>query len=170
VINKFPAPANFLEQEVTFCWYDTVSLKPIRSYSGYLWSTGNTTATTTVDQAGAYWLQVTDQHHCIGKDTITVKADNDCKLGIHFYNAFTPNNDNKNDVFKPVVEGTLTYYNLVIYNRWGQKVFETDDWHKGWMGNFNGYQQPAGIYVYTVTYQLPRSARKNQKGTVLLMR
>lgn len=170
VSKKFTAPANFLEKEVTFCWYDSIILKSTKSFSNYLWSTGSTTATTTVNQASDYWLQVGDEHHCIGKDTITAIADLSCKLGIHFYNAFTPNNDNKNDVFKPVVEGSLSYFNMVIYNRWGQKVFETNDWHKGWSGNLNGTPQPAGIYAYNITYQLLRSARKNQKGTVMLIR
>ena len=73
-------------------------------------------------------------------------------------------------MFKPVVEGTLLYYNMVIYNRWGQKVFETNDWRKGWSGYFNNSPQPAGMYVYNITYQLPRSTKKNQKGTVLLIR
>jgi gliding motility-associated-like protein len=166
----FTPPSNFLEKEITYCWYDSVLLKSQFSFSGYLWSNGSTNASITVGQEGVYWLQVMDQHHCIGIDTIAVKANPDCKLGIHFYNAFTPNNDNKNDVFKPVVEGALVYYHMIIYNRWGQKVFETNDWHNGWSGNFNNYPQPAGMYVYNITYQLPRSARKNQKGTVLLMR
>lgn len=171
LVNKiFPPPANFLDKEISYCWYDSVLLKPNFSFSKYLWSNGSTTAAITVGQEGEYWLQVMDQNQCIGKDTITVKTDPDCKLGIHFYNAFTPNNDNKNDVFKPVVEGALLYYKMVIFNRWGQKVFETNDWHKGWSGNFNNNPQPAGMYVYNITYQLPHSTKKNQKGTVLLIR
>jgi len=72
--------------------------------------------------------------------------------GITYYvpNSFTPNGDGINSVFIPVItEGLdLNEYELIIYNRWGEKVFETNEVTTGWDGTFNGKQVPTGTYVW----------------------
>jgi gliding motility-associated-like protein len=71
-------------------------------------------------------------------------------------NAFTPNNDMLNNYYKPVGNNGIQYYNMKIYNRWGQKLFEwegdmTDDQSVGsWDGRFNGVMQQEGVYVVLI--------------------
>ena len=69
----------------------------------------------------------------------------------------------------------LDYY-MIIYNRWGQKVFESNDYQTGWNGTLNGNDSPSGLYTYLITYKI--SDPKNQttgelkkiRGTVTLVR
>ena len=88
-------------------------------------------------------------------------------------NAFTPNNDGNNDDFrgKGYVEA-ISDFNMSIWNRWGQMVYETDDPVQGWNGtdNNNGLPSPQGVYVYKVVYTDPRGERKMLEGHVTLLR
>ena len=88
---------------------------------------------------------------------------------VYFPSAFTPNNDSKNDVFRILNAHNLLDYNLLIYNRWGQKVFETKDYNAGWNGIYNGVLQTIGVYVWYSTFKL-LGRNVQMKGTVLLIR
>jgi gliding motility-associated-like protein len=88
---------------------------------------------------------------------------------ISFPNAFTPNNDGKNDLFKILNATNLQAYHLAIYSRWGQEVFETNDFSKGWDGKFNGRAQDQGVYVWFCDYH-KNGVHKESKGTVTLLR
>lgn len=66
-------------------------------------------------------------------------------------NAFTPNKDGKNELFKPVC-GRFSNYTFIIYNRLGQKVFETNNPDEGWNGQFKGITQKQGAYIYYIRY------------------
>ena len=84
--------------------------------------------------------------------------------------AFTPNNDGKNDVLKPILIGMKRLDFFTMYNRFGQVVFTTSDSSKGWNGNINGVQQPTGIYVI-LAQGVDYSGKKIVKqGTVVLLR
>ena len=89
------------------------------------------------------------------------------------YNVFTPNGDGKNDVFKPRVVGDK-YYHIMIFNRWGEKVFETTDPKDDWNGmNRNtGADCPAGAYYYIIKYDLigAHTGFGSKTGTVTLIR
>jgi len=135
----------------------------------YLWNNGTTSGSITVDQEGIYWLEVDNFSGCIGSDTVTVKQ---MKCECYFYvpNAFTPNSDGKNEHFKPVYDCDVSSYNMRIYNRWGQAVFETSEIEDGWDGRFKGSDAPGGIYVYVISY-IPlikgnRTDRTTRSGTV----
>jgi gliding motility-associated-like protein len=66
---------------------------------------------------------------------------------IYVPNAFTPNGDGKNDVLKVIPIGFKSFDFLAVYNRYGQQVFFTNDWKKGWDGTVGGVKQDAGNYV-----------------------
>jgi gliding motility-associated-like protein len=66
---------------------------------------------------------------------------------LYFPTAFTPNADGLNDTFKPGGIGIKTYY-MAVYNRWGQKVFETHDLKTGWDGTYNGQPVDSETYIY----------------------
>jgi gliding motility-associated-like protein len=72
-------------------------------------------------------------------------------------NVFSPNNDSINDQFKPVGLSILNHpageqlqYHFRIFNRWGELIFETDDFTKGWDGTYKGKPAPLDVYMYTV--------------------
>jgi gliding motility-associated-like protein len=89
---------------------------------------------------------------------------------VQFPNAFTPNNDGLNDVFRPKVYGHVVKYHLLIYNRNGEKVFETFDYNKGWDGRVNGTEQQTTVFVWALTYQLEGKAQENKRGIITLIR
>jgi gliding motility-associated-like protein len=94
----------------------------------------------------------------------------DCLTGFYVPNAFTPNNDGLNDLFRPIIGGNIIRYQFSVYNRWGQIVFRTEKIQAGWNGSFLGKQQDGNVFIWTCTYQLDGGAVKNEKGTVVLVR
>ena len=61
-------------------------------------------------------------------------------------------------------------YSFVVYNRFGQKVFESADLSQGWDGRFQNIDSPADIFVWTCSFQLAGGNMENEKWTVMLMR
>jgi gliding motility-associated-like protein len=87
------------------------------------------------------------------------------------YNVFTPNGDGINDKFVPGIEGS-TKYNIKIFNRWGQKVFESNSPTDNWDGKdqTSGTPCPDGAYYYTWNFTLITGVDKSIKGAVTLIR
>lgn len=85
-------------------------------------------------------------------------------------NAFTPNGDGHNDIFRipPGVQFTLQELN--IFDRWGKRVFTTGDVTKGWDGTYQGSPTDTGMYVYLITGKTPVGKLVFLKGTVLMIR
>ncbi|MEZ4934044.1 MAG: gliding motility-associated C-terminal domain-containing protein [Saprospiraceae bacterium] len=88
-------------------------------------------------------------------------------------NAFTPNGDGFNDGFRGngVMEGA-TDFNLSIWNRYGEKLFETDDPFESWNGrkDNSGKLSPQGVYIVVVTYIEPRGAKRELRGYATLVK
>lgn len=84
--------------------------------------------------------------------------------------AFTPNGDGTNDIVYVRGWGIKQLLEFNIYNRWGQKVFFTDDIKQGWDGTFNGKKQNMDTYAYYVKVLLWNGTEKDKKGTISLMR
>ena len=84
-------------------------------------------------------------------------------------NAFTPNNDGKNDVFK-VYGSSIKDIEMKIYNQWGNFVFETKDNVTGWNGTQNGRHQPVGVYMYIIKIRLNNEDSFIKRGSVTLIR
>ena len=85
-------------------------------------------------------------------------------------NAFTPNDDGRNDLIRPIVVGELVKYEFAIYNRWGQVVFRSLDPGVGWDGRINGHIQAADQFVWTCMYQFAGEEITSAKGVFLLLR
>lgn len=86
-------------------------------------------------------------------------------------NAFTPNGDGRNDFLYPLNAVKAEQLEFRVFNRWGQEVFSTNDWKKGWDGRCQSVEQAAGIYIWTLTY-IDRDSKKqfSRKGKTLLVR
>jgi gliding motility-associated-like protein len=107
--------------------------------------------------------------NCTTQDFIKVKIYKS-PADIILPSAFTPNNDNKNDIFKPISIGisTIKYFN--IYNRLGQLIFTTSQINKGWDGYFNSIAQPSGTYIFEILATDFTGKSIAKKGTVVLIR
>jgi len=106
---------------------------------------------------------------CYAFDSITVKVTKTGENPFSVPNAFTPNNDGVNDCFGIRSWGNVTLQDFSIYNRWGQRVFETNNPSDCWDGTFQGEKQDAGAFVYLIR---ANSFCGNivRKGTLLLIR
>ena len=142
--------------------------------SEYLWSPAaslnsatlqNPLATLSADQK--FVVRVTDVAGCIGYDTVFIKV----YAGPAYYvpNAFSPNGDGLNDVFRPVPVGIVTTQWFRIFNRFGETVFENNEYMKGWDGTLKGKRQPVGAYVWIVKGVDRNGKVVEMKGTVMLV-
>lgn len=89
---------------------------------------------------------------------------------IKYPTAFSPDNNNLNDSFKPSYKGTINNYVFKIYNRWGENVFETNNLAKGWDGFYKSEIQTIETYTWYCTYTDYKNEEKLLKGTVTLIR
>lgn len=122
-------------------------------------------------QTTTYTVTATDTFGCKEQDTITIFVlDIICDDPYVFIpNAFTPNKDDKNDVLR--VRGQfLTSVHLIIFDRWGEKVFETNDLNQGWDGTFRGKNCEPGVYVYYLEATCLGELFYFHKGNVTLIR
>ncbi len=94
-----------------------------------------------------YYLTVTDELGCTSSDSVIVHA----YPTIYVPNAFTPGGNIKNPVFYAYGLG-IADFNMTIYSRWGQILYESDDIYEGWDGTINGNEAQRGVYVWTIKY------------------
>lgn len=134
----------------------------------YLWQDGSTSNTYTVTQPGTYWVTET-VNGCSATDTLHVGPD-PCICDVEVPDAFTPNNDGVNDVFKQVDCTFFTDFYMRIYNRWGQVVFETTNPNEGWDGTYKGKDEQMGTYVYYLYYERVTGETGTLQGNFLLIR
>jgi gliding motility-associated-like protein len=167
--NILSIPADFIEHDTAICEGMDLTLMPARQFANYLWSTGGTSAAINITTPGQYWLKVTDANGCQEKEYINVTSKY-CVSALYVPNAFTPNNDGRNDIFKATLYGAINKFHFLIYNRFGEKVFETDDIDKGWDGWFKNVPQNTGVFAWYCEYQLKNGPIQIQKGIVTLMR
>lgn len=125
----------------------------------------NPLATLSIDTR--FIVTVTDIAGCVGIDTVFVKAYN----GPTYYmpNAFSPNGDGLNEIFRAVPVGIVSTDYFRIFNRYGELIFETNQWLKGWDGTYMGRKQPFGIYVWIIKGRDGAGKVVEMKGTVLLV-
>ncbi len=160
-------PVHFLPPGQQLC-YGTALTIAVPGYRDYLWSNGQITNIVTLSSFGKFYLTVTDFNNCKGKDSITLVRKDCIPIGIP--NAFTPNGDAKNDVFKPTINQDIRNYSFMVYNRYGEKIFDTKSYGTGWDGTYKGKAQPIGTYVYHIVYTNIFGIVSDNKGTVLLLR
>lgn len=112
-------------------------------------------------------MVVTNKWNCADTVVKSIRVETD--FNIYVPNAFTPNEDKKNEVFMPVVRGA-THYEFTIYNRWGEQLFLTRELSEGWDGTYNDLPCKNDIYVYKITLTDTKGNRKNYSGHVTLYR
>jgi gliding motility-associated-like protein len=161
------SPSEFLCAELPH------TLDPGNGFAEYLWQNGNAAQSQVTEGEGIYWVRVKDTYGCEASDSVTLVP---CPAAFFIPSAFSPNRDGKNELFKigytdPDVPAN---YKLVIYSRWGQKIFESTEISEGWNGNFNGTICPSGVYTYVLYFTRPTGKTFSQesplKGMITLIR
>ena len=121
-----------------------------------------------------YCVIGTDKYGCIDSACLTIDIYNVCGdlADIKMANAFSPNTDGKNDLYKPIVEMPDCYSDILfrIYNRWGEQLFESTDFNSAWDGTFKGRLMPIETYVWYLKVKNYLGEEKMMKGDVILIR
>jgi gliding motility-associated-like protein len=115
-----------------------------------------------------YIVTGTTPEGCEGWDDIRVKVYKG--PDIYVPSAFTPNNDGRNDLLKAIPVGIKEFHYFRIFNRWGQIVFSTQDFSKGWDGRINGVEQPTGTFVWIADAVDYLGNRVRRQGTITIIR
>jgi len=132
----------------------------------FAWQTGTVAPQLTVTTAGTYSITATNT---CGITTVG-KTVSQSVCSLILPSAFTPNNDWINDVFRIKYPFETRNFLLTIYNRWGEKIFQSNDIKKGWDGNYRGQLQPAGNYFWFITLTDINNYFQQAHGSVLLIR
>ncbi len=158
-----------LTKDTTLCYGEDFWLQAAGNANTYTWQDSTTGPRYAVTQAGVY--TVVAKNGC-GKDTLHVKiAFQTCACNLLLPNAFTPNGDGRNDSFRPLHACKMTGYEMRIFNRFGEQVFQANNPDQAWDGNFKGSKSPAGTYVWMVHYTNTDTQQAFfKKGWVVLLR
>jgi gliding motility-associated-like protein len=153
--------------DTTICKGQLLTLSPhVDVSANYKWQDGSGLASFSVTYPGIYTLTATNQCGSTIRSFDIVKGL--CELMMP--SAFTPNKDGLNDMFRVKYPYPVKHFKMLIYNRWGQKIFETSDMYKGWDGTLTNIDQPAGAYIWTIVIEENDGGKTQQSGTVILLR
>lgn len=160
---------NFLETATI-----DLSVLPSANYN-YIWSPAATLSCVDCEDPDAspvrtttYTVIVIDQTTGC-KDTTKVKVSVDATKNLYIPNAFTPNGDVRNEEWKVFSKG-VKFFEATVYNKWGEKVFQTNDINIGWDGTFKGAPVSLGIYPYQVRVTFLDNEVIDNKGTISILR
>lgn len=154
----------------TFCDNGEDSLWVNISHVGRLrWlMDGDTLKSKMFRSSGTYGYEVEYGGSC--KDTLKIELVDICNPPAWTPNAFSPNGDGYNDVFMPYVRGG-TGFRLLVFNRWGEQLYDSGEEGKGWNGVYKNEMCQQGVYLYVLSYSAGNSKRKYiQNGTFTLLR
>lgn len=156
-------------RDTLLCIGEEFSLHVNTNANSFAWQDGSTSGNYAVATAGTY--AVIAQNGC-GIDTATVKIDfKSCACELTLPNAFTPNGDGVNETFRPLHPCNMSNYNIKIFNRYGQPIFESSNPSQGWNGAYGGTKADAGTYIWMSSYiNTDTNQKKFKKGTVVLIR
>ncbi len=118
----------------------------------------------------SYTVYVTDENGCTGSASITITV-NGCEESVFIPNAFSPNNDTKNDIlYVRSRSNAVTQIELLIYNRWGEQVFKTNDINVGWDGRYKGELLSPDVFGYGLKFKCFEKREYAKKGNISLLK
>jgi large repetitive protein len=187
VVNVYPVPnAAFSVNDVTLnVPYDVLNaINQSTGASSYSWSFGDGGTSTAVNPShlygsvGIFTVQLVAANNLGCSDTASITITTTAE--VVFPNAFTPNtsgptggsydiNSLSNDIFFPYTAG-VTEYHLLIFNRWGELIFESKDIKQGWDGYYRSKLCPQDVYVWKATVKLNNGKTFKKTGDVTLLR
>jgi len=136
---------------IYLCIGDSLKLNVITDHASYLWQDLSRNSELSITKGGIYWVNVSNPCGSLS-DTVRVIEQN-CHCYLQMPNAFTPNNDEINDVFTAISNCSFARYKLLIYNRWGQHIYTSNDARLSWNGKYLNKYCEIGVYYYQLKYQ-----------------
>ena len=165
--------------DTTICKGDEILITipdPANEFN-FLWNNGQNNNTINLFEEGPYWVEAS-KNGCIVSDTAYIIL-KDCsdkipdaiddEFLVAVPNAFSPNGDGLSDNYQIMIKGEILELNLVVFNRWGKKVFESNDVNSMWDGKCENEDQPVGVYVYML-YVRGTHQEIKKKGNITLLR
>lgn len=166
-LNTAIVPQDVLPDNICFCeGFQGNDFKLQKVYPTIIWSGNATGSSSSISplKPGWYFIQVTDSNDCISTDSMLVS---EVKCLIDKLNVFTPNNDGVNETFEIVdPQSKPIRYSLIIHNRWGQKVFESQQSNISW----DGGNLPDGTYYFQLEAEFCQGNPIKKTGFVKLVK
>ncbi len=156
-------------RDTSLCIGEEFILHVKTNANDFAWQDGSVAINYPVGEAGVY--SVIAENGC-GKDTAQVNiARRHCDCQLTLPNAFTPNNDGLNEIFRPLHPCKMSNFQIRIFNRYGQLVYQSNDFSKGWNGNLNGTPVDGGTYIWMSSYMNSDTHQQTSaKGFVIVAR
>lgn len=151
-----------------FCETYTAELMVHTLFENYLWNTRETTLVITVDKPGNYSITAYN-NYCEKTANYDIQP---CELTLYLPNAFTPNGDGLNDYFSLTTSNAaqIVEFSIVIFNRWGQKIYESIDPYFKWDGKFNNEMVIKNeAYAYLIKCRINGMGAKMYTGKVIVL-
>jgi len=155
-------------RDTSLCIGEEFLLHVKTNANSFTWQDGSTAINYVVGDSGIY--QVIAQNGC-GFDTAAVHiARRTCTCELTLPNAFTPNFDGVNDVFRPLHPCDMTEFRMQVYDRYGKLIFQTTDFSHGWNGTYNGMPADDGTFIWMASYRNTETkAMQFRKGFVIVL-
>ena len=181
-VTIYPAPQPLISHNEELCFGNPVMLDAGGIFAEYEWSKGpdssliiSYASAILAEEADIYRVKVTDTRGCTAFSEVTLIP---CVTEIMIPNAFTPDGDGLNDIFRPIfTEGSFNpnRFNMSIYTKWGQLIYTSGDASQGWDGTYMGQPVMSDTYVYMISYEVPSYVTRKEDrapltGTVTLLR
>lgn len=168
--NPLPDPGSNLPKVILCEENESVELDAGISNSYYWLPNGEKQRFLRVDKVGEYVVQIANKFECKVYDTIRVE--NRCPPKLYVPTAFTPEQIGENQVYT-IFGYNIGTFEMLIYNRWGELVYKTNDLHQPWTGYYKGELMPSGVYPWIITYSgnnPDHRAVQQMEGKVVLVR
>ena len=138
-------------KEILMCENEPNKILTVKTTSDVklFWNTGAITSSINATKEGVYWVRSVSKSCGTKTDSVTIKYKN-CECDVFIPNSFTPNDDDRNDLFCPVFQCEYSYFALTIYDRWGNTVYFSNNINGRWDGRFKGNPCPDDVYVYRI--------------------
>lgn len=158
-------PEVYLGEDTVICQITSFELTvPYQEGVAYSWQDASNGTGYTVTSAGVYWVKAENSCGSV-QDEITIAS---CEAILEFPNVFTPNGDGINDYFSPKVLYNVEKWNVSIYNRWGKRIFKSEDLDQLWDGTFKSEKCSDGTYFWVVEYFDQYDQNYSSKGHVTI--
>ena len=161
-----PLPHLDLGLKRNICYGEKIILDP-SDFMAYRWQDNSTNRTFSVSLPGVYSVQVTNAYSCKNSDSIEIT--HNCPTVLFVPDAFSPNNDGINDQFV-IVADNMKNFEIRIFDRWGEIVFQSDHIQTTWDGTFKGVLCPIGVYYYELLTLDSNGKVSKAQGMVTLIR
>ena len=166
-----PPQFNLGQNDTTLCFGNILLLNAASDAAEYKWQDGSTNPIFEVQQSGKYYVNVSNR--CGSSREIIDVLYEDCSCSVFAPSAFTPNGDALNSTFKIVYDCQFLEFELKVFNKWGELVYNTTNPAASWDGTLNGSFLPAGTYIYELQYKALNNIetiRSTRRGIISMLK